>query len=329
MSTELRESVDKAVDDYLDNQPGAGEGDGADDEKDEAKDKDTGDGGAGDTGDTGDTGAGEDTGEDAGTDTGEQDGPGDGDADTGDTQGDEEENYPDDELLARAISAGMSFSDAVSLNADSLNHVVGLLENRTKQAEKNRDSDDEGDTEDDPFASLPKLSADDYEPEVVKTFEKLTDIVKKQGEQLKQFQEQQQQVTQQQQAAYARNLEQWFDTQVENLGEDFADSLGTGAYAELDRGSAGYANREAIADQMAVLLSGYGAQGKNPPPPEQLFKTAARIVLGDVFQQKDTGKLADSVRKQKHIQRAGGSKAKQTVTPEGEAAQALKDMYGI
>jgi hypothetical protein len=98
----------------------------------------------------------------------------------------------------------------------------------------------------------------------------------------------------------------------------------------LDRGSPQFAKREAIAGQMAVLISGHEAQGQEPPPREEVFNVAARIVLREEFQAVHDKELSGGLAKQagQHIQRAGGVQAKSTQTPEEEAAQAVDDLLG-
>jgi len=211
-----------------------------------------------------------------------------------------------DEVLARAIKAGMSLGDALTFpNEAALDRVVSAVENAAKPADQKRDEDDT-----DPFAAL-KLDPEKFEPEVVEMFDSMRKALQSQQEQIQEFRQQQEHIVQSGQMAAAREVEQWFDGQVESLGEDFVDALGTGGHSSLDRGSPQYAKREQIAEHMSVLLAGYQAQGQNAPPREDVFNMAARFVLADKYQEVHEKRLAGDLAKRKgaHLQRVNRSKS--------------------
>lgn len=223
-----------------------------------------------------------------------------------------------DELLTEAVLGGLDLDVARQFpSEDALRRV---LHNIRKTA------DEPAEAEEDPLANLPKLDPNTYEPEVIKTFDALVGVVRKQQEAIRQFQAQSEQMARSGQEAAAQEVERWFDEQVAKLGSDLSDALGSGAYRTLDRGGSQFAKREAIATQVAVLLGGYKAAGKVPPPRDEVFDAAARIVLKDEFEQLREKKLAGELAKRstQHIQRAGGQKAKTNQDPL-EATAALID----
>jgi len=300
----------------------ADEGETADDEAND----DAGD--AGDSGKTGDAG-----------DPGEGTGEGDDDAgDEGDDAGDEDKGKKvdpepvtiSDDALSAAVIAGIPLAEARSFaSEDALLRVVDTIrstvESQIAAAGTGKETKEaEEEEKEDPLANLPELDPE-LAPEIRQTFDVLKDMVRKQQETIKSFQTQQEQTATASQQAAAQELQQWFDTQVDNLGEDFAEALGKGAMSTLSRGSSQYAKRDQIANQMAVLLAGYQASGQQAPPREQVFDTAAKLVLMDQFASvrerelsKDLGKRAGQ-----HISRAGGKKTKTNQSPLEETADLI------
>ncbi|MBU2098566.1 MAG: hypothetical protein KKD00_07370 [Gammaproteobacteria bacterium] len=248
----------------------------------------------------------------------------------------EEENTPisappviGDEALMQAVYAGIPLADARAFpNEESLIRVTDSLRQVYQTAESKSEK-----TEDviDPFADFPKLDPEVYEPEVIQMFDRLTGIVKQQQEAIQQFQNQHSEITQATQAATAREVEQWFDKQVSELGEDFSEALGKGGYNSLNRGSSQFTKREQIANYMAALLAGYRATGQQSPSREEVFDVAARFVLRDEYQKVHEKKLTGDLEKRasQHIQRASGKKTSSVQTPEDETVALLNAKYGI
>ena len=130
--------------------------------------------------------------------------------------------------------------------------------------------------------------------------------------------------------ASRQEVANWFDSEVDKLGEDFSEALGKGPYGSLPPGSAQHERRSDIAHQTAVLLAGYDAIGQTPPPREQVFEAAAKMVLQKEFatisERSVAGKL--SKRSRQHISRVSGKKTKPAMSPEAEAAAELDKRYG-
>ena len=311
-----------------------GEGKAADDDGDaddsgktgDAGDSDEG-GGGGEGDDAGD--AGDDAGE-AGDDSGEA---GDDDASKG-KKADPEPVTISDEALSAAVIAGIPLAEARSFRSEEallrvVDTIRSTVESQIAAAGANKTDGGAGKKEDeDPLANLPELDPE-LAPEIRQTFDTLKDVVRKQQETIKSFQAQQEQTATANQQAAEQELQQWFDTQVDNLGEDFAEALGKGAMSTLGQGSSQYAKRDQIANQMAVLLAGYRASGQQVPPREQVFGVAARLVLADEFaavKERELGK--DLARRAgQHINRAGGKKTKTNQSPQEETAALLDEKF--
>lgn len=237
---------------------------------------------------------------------------------------------PSDEVLSRAVLAGIPLAEARQFASDdSLLRVVGAIHDAAGTGDEPDGKAGEEAEEKDPFADLPELDPEEYDPKLIKTFEAMKSALKSQNETIKGFRQQQEESAQAANEAAARDVEQWFDKQVESLGEEFTEALGEGAMSALDRGSSQYAKRDEIASRMAIILAGYQATGQQAPPREDVFNEAARLVLHDQFVSARERKLAKDLesRAGQHIARPGGKKTKQTQSPFDEAAAELDRKY--
>ncbi len=262
-----------------------------------------------------------------------------------DTHEDSEEDTPTDtpeetveepvslsqESIARAMGNGLTYSEASSFGSETeLNEFSGRLE-YTAQVQQAREQQGQQQQQQpevvDPFADLPKLDPDEHGSEIVGMFDRLTGIVKGQYETIQGFQSNQQQFQEHylatSQAANQGEIEEWFDGEVEKLGDDFKDVLGSGKYKNLNQGSPEFQNRDAIANHMSVMLAGYKAQGREAPARSEIFDVAARQVLADKFSDIRNNKLSDELKKQsgQHIQRANKSTSTVVKTPDEEDAE--------
>jgi hypothetical protein len=76
-------------------------------------------------------------------------------------------------------------------------------------------------------------------------------------------------------------------------------------------------------------LAGYKAAGQQAPPRDQVFDTAAKLVLMDEYQKIELKKISGDLakRSQRHIQRAGGGKQTNNNNPLDETAALLDAKY--
>lgn len=224
-----------------------------------------------------------------------------------------------DEVLTRAARAGLSVSDAREFGSEAaLLRVVDSMEAKAAPGAK-----------DDPLDSLPKLDPEQYDEDVIKTFDTLKDVVRGQRDQIELLMSGQTHREQMIQNGVTQELEQWFDGSIEKLGEDFAITLGKGGHASLKPGSSQLAKRESIADQIGILKAGYEAAGREAPSRDELFNTATRSILGDEFQTIRDRKITDELksRRKQHIARPGSVKVKQERPVDEEVAASLDEKY--
>ncbi|MCW4048263.1 MAG: hypothetical protein NWE89_00870, partial [Candidatus Bathyarchaeota archaeon] len=138
-------------------------------------------------------------------------------------------------VIERAVAAGIPVVDANALTSASLERVISAREQA--YAEQNvLPASNEKDQEKDPFDQLPELDPDKYEPEVIAAVEGLRDIARAQQKEIREYHERAEQTQEIHSRESMRELENWFDGQVNGLGEDFVDALGAGGYSSLGQG---------------------------------------------------------------------------------------------
>ncbi len=245
---------------------------------------------------------------------------------------------PGDYLLTKAVQAGMSLEDAKSFGTeDSLLRIVTHLEGQQQEVyraneERLAASREAGKVEPKKSVlnSLPKLNPDDHDPELIKSFDAMKSVIEKQQEQLEKFQENQAVFVEQGQRVDVASVEQWFEGQVEALGEDFAEALGKGAGRSLTQGSSQLAKRDELAQQMTVLLAGYNATGIEPPPRDRIFEAAIKVVLPKERAYSKRRSIGDKLKKRssQHVPRVSGNRTRHTTTPEAAAAAAIDKKFG-
>ena len=229
-------------------------------------------------------------------------------------------------LLERAVRNGLSLADAKAFPSDN------ALQSTCESLEQIHASAEEQGEVEDPLAVFEKLNTEDFQPEVVEFLGTLVGQMRAQREEIRQLRSGQEQSVQVRQEAVVREVETWFDGQVASLGDSFQEALGTGGYRSLAPGSSQLQQRDAIAEQMAVQMAGYQAVGKPMPPREELFVSAARIVLSSEFAALERKQIQKELRRRskQHIQRGtrGDAQGGETgLSPEDEAAQKLERKY--
>jgi hypothetical protein len=159
-------------------------------------------------------------------------------------------------------------------------------------------------------------------------FNKLVKITKQQNETIKSFKSQSDQLEQSNKTAIAKDIENWFDSQVAKLGDDFKDSLGSGSYGSSALTSSQKAKRDALADQVAVLFNGNREIGKNVSR-DEVFAAASRIVLASDYEKAHEKKLSAKLEKRstQHINRVGGKAGKETENAADEVARIIDEKY--
>ena len=244
------------------------------------------------------------------------------------SEGSESPKAFDTDLLAHAVSLGLSYTEAKEFpDNDSLVRFVNRLESHLATPEAAAKEPVEVA---DPFSDFPKLDPEVHDPSVIAMFDKLTGIAKAQYGELQTYKERQSYGEEAAGTANQRAVEEFFDGRIASLGEDFEEVLGKGSSGALDKGSSQYAKRDAIAQHMSTMLSGYAAQGRQAPPDDEVFASSAKFVLRNEYQaiydKKLSGELGD--RAGQHMQRASGKKASSVISAADETAQLLNERFG-
>jgi len=260
--------------------------------------------------------------------------------DTSEAQGNEQEESAapaiSDYAMSRAASIGISPEHANEFSSgEALLAEVRYLEDRAaaplppiqKQVQE-----PEGVPQPvDPFADLPPLDPEEWEPKAIAMFDGLKDAMRsalqKQQDEMTSFREAQAASEAASNEAAGREVTQWFDSEVNKLPFDKA--LGSGGHGDQAPGSLQLAKRTALADQCAVLFAGYQASGQPTPTREEIFRTSARLVFADEYQSLHESEVSSGLKKQagQHINRASGKKTKSTQSPEDETAALLDEVY--
>ncbi len=233
-----------------------------------------------------------------------------------------------DAALTAAVNVGIDLGAARQFPGEvSLRQAIASID---AAKEANRPVEEEVDL----FENL-KMDPEEFEPEAIKMYDALVDVVKKQHDELKELKNQTVDYTKQSemvnQDASTREMTSWFNIQTEKLGKDFQEALGEGEIDSLTPGSSQRAKREEIANRMAISMAGYNAAGIQAPPREELFQEAAGLVLKEEYQQIREKKLIVSLKKQssQHINRANSRGIKQEQSPMDETAAMLDKRYNL
>lgn len=237
-----------------------------------------------------------------------------------------------DSAIEQAVRAGISIADAKAfVDEGSLLRVASVMQRSRERevAPEKKEEKREAGGLDELIAAIPTLDPEEFQPEVIAMFDTLKGIIEQQQSSIKEIHEQQTVAENARYEVSAREVEVWFDSEVESLGKDFAEALGEGGYGNLSKGSSQLEKRDQIAEQMSVMMAGYAASGIRTPARSEIFKTAARNVLPGEFDELRNKNVADKLAKRstQHTQRAAGRKTQSHLSPEEETAQLLDQKY--
>ncbi len=264
---------------------------------------------------------------------GDKEGSGDSEEESSEGKKEVEKKGISDYAIEQAVAVGVPLGDAVAFKSDeSLLRVVEarrLAAVSIKGVGSEVDKKEEASDLEDLISKIPDLDPEEFTPETVAMFGALKDIITQQQDSIREISQQQTAAADARLATTAEEVEGWFDSEVSNLGEDFAEALGTGGYSSLLQGSPQLAKRDEIATQVLVLNAGYAAIGAKTPPRAEVFKIASQFVLQKEFEQIKTKKVTGelSKRSKQHLQRGSGKKNKSQVSPEEEIAAELDQKY--
>lgn len=165
---------------------------------------------------------------------------------------------PDDDLVERAVKAGLSMSDAKSFHSKEFaEKIISALETRIQPAPKAGAEGEETPAEAE--LEVPALPEDeDYDPKLVAAFNGM-------GKMLKQLAKENAELRK---AGASAAEQSFFDTQYGGLDE--------GLRAHVDA-----ARKSQLKSKFAMLEAGYKATGANVDR-ERVFKEAVSLALGDL-----------------------------------------------
>lgn len=218
-------------------------------------------------------------------------------ADTKDSDEDGDKAVTDD-LIERAVKAGLSLKDAQSMtDPELLTRVVERIESIKKAADEKlpageKKDDAQDDDASDPLDGIPDLDPEEYDEKIVAGFKAMKDIIKLQRQELSAMK------------TRSGGDGDAITKQLQKLGQDYADAApaGSGERAELEK-------------KLRVLKAGYKAAGEEIAE-NDLFAEAAKMVLGDVVDERKAASKADQVaaRKKLHLGRPSGT----SIKPKGD-----------
>jgi len=232
-----------------------------------------------------------------------------------------EEDEISDDLMTRAVQAGMSVSDAKAIkNATALESVCKTLEASQKaeptEEEAAAAAKAEEESVDDIFKDLPTLDPEEYDENLVKLVDGLKGIILSQNTKITAFE------------AEKGNAEANFvDTQINALGPEFAERIGVTGKVVADSPQA--KTRDAVRTKFDVLKAGYEA-AKIEVDQTVVFSEAIGMVLGDVVSaSKDAATIAALEKRNKQATAKPGSGKLKSLNPSAEdaAIEALDKKY--
>jgi len=217
-----------------------------------------------------------------------------------------------DDLMTRAVQAGMSVSDAKAIkNATALESVCKTLEaaRKTEPTEEEAAAAAKAEEEsvDDIFKDLPTLDPEEYDENLVKLVDGLKGIILSQNTQIAANK------------AEKGNAEANFvDTQINALGPEFAERIGVTGKVVADSPQA--KTRDAVRTKFDVLKAGYEA-AKIDVDQTVVFSEAVGMVMGDVVAtSKDAARVAALKKRNGHATAKPGSGKVKAPNPSADDA---------
>lgn len=225
-----------------------------------------------------------------------------------------------DELIERAVLAGIPIKDARKYSdPEMLENIINLVSAKTDKVQKNvvPEKKHVPDIDMTILDSIPDLNPDEYDPEVVSAFSGVKQVVKTLVDQVKQLQIENQNVV-------AKNTLSWIDSAFESLEPEYHEFLGKGPKDSLKPDGIEFKNRSMIVERMDILKAGYEAVNKPVPSNSELFKDALESIFGKKVASKKINNKLDK-RKNQHINRADKSKPTEKDVQKKDARSELID----
>jgi len=203
-----------------------------------------------------------------------------------------------DDLLTRAVKAGLSIKEARKFSSsETLEMVCERLEllNHEESNDEDDEYSEENISDEDPLASIKDLDPDEYDESVVNNFKALKQIIRKQSETINAL------------VSANKGDRSWFDSKVSGLDDS--------VLKELEKSPE---KRDALKEQYDILIAGHESSGKVVDR-DRIFEAAVAIELGDIKTKVTRQKKSDKMknREEKFLARPGGANTK----PKGDLFQ--------
>jgi len=217
-----------------------------------------------------------------------------------------------DDLMTRAVQAGMSVSDAKAIkNATALESVCKTLEaaRKTEPTEEEAAAAAKAKEEsvDNIFKDLPVLDPEEYDENLVKLVDGLKGIILSQNTKITAFE-----------AGTKVTEANFVDTQINALGPEFAERIGVTGKVVADSPQA--KTRDAVRTKFDILSAGYKASDIEVDQ-TVVFSEAVGMVMGDVVSaSKDAATVATLKKRSGHATAKPGSGKVKAPNPSADDA---------
>lgn len=216
----------------------------------------------------------------------------------------------DDELIERAVKAGLSIEDAKAFkSAEQADRILSKLEAasatppRKEEANGKQESEDAGFPVKDFEDAIKNMEEDgDYDPGILKMFKGMSAVLKQQSETIASLKK----------AGATAEATSFFDQQVNSLGEGVAKHLDA-------------ASRSKLESKFRMLERAY--EGDKSMTREGIFKEAATLAIGDLLAKADAESKAAKLNERRNLalarpggERGNNGKMEQLSTEEAVAA---------
>ncbi len=182
-----------------------------------------------------------------------------------------------DELLTRAVEAGLTDKDVREFGSSrALKHHLDFVERFKKVEAEKKPKEKEAATEDEEFPELSE--AEDYDPKLVKGWNKLTKTAKELREKVAGFEAREKARSEREASTMHAQMLNDFDEAVDGLGDEYAELLGKG---EIKEGTKPFENRAKLFGEMHIIAKSFRESGKPVPGEKELLKRAVANLFSD------------------------------------------------
>jgi hypothetical protein len=228
--------------------------------------------------------------------------------DEGEIEGDPNDGKPEpltDELLERAVKAGMSMKNARKFpDAESLTEALAVLggDEGSGESDEVKPTGEKKSAIDAALDAIPDLDPEEYDESLVGSIKSLKELVRQQSKQIE--------------ALSQSKSGTWMEEQINTLGD----------VAKTVRDNPD--KKSALLKKFAVLKAGYNATNESVPE-EEIFQEAAEMTLGDELSKAaDRGKSsAAQKRSAQRIARPSSQPIEPTKSVEQETAEMLREKF--